>query len=341
MRKTLTLDAGFGVPQGSPVRMNDAAISGGMAFLVSELEKLDSMLREPLTSVSYARDIPIESGGGWVEASTVMNVDYAVSGGQSDAIGGVQNMVRTIQANVGKDVFKVFPYEIAMQVKFVDVQRGNVTGRSLEQIYDKGIRLDYDKFLDINTYQGQTAYGTYGLLNNPGVVAAAVAVAGASSPTSQSASTKWIDKTPDFILNDVNQVLTAAWAAAQYDVSAIPNHVLIDPANYAYIAGTKVSQAADKTILEFLLDNNIAKRNGVDLFIGPCRFCIGAGTGSTNRLAAYVNDKRFIGMDVPVPLGRVMTMPNVSNASYDSLYAANVGQVKIQYFDPIRYADGI
>lgn len=331
--KIYTFDSGMGIPRG--FTMDAAAVSGGMAFLVSELEKLDPNLREPLTSTTYPRDIPIESGGGWIESTSTMNVDYAVSGGQSDAVGGVQNSVRMIQANVGKDVYKVFPYEVAMQVKFVDVQRGNVTGRSLENIYDDGIRLDFDKYMDINTYVGQSAYGTYGLLNDPRITAGSVA------QNAGGTSTLWKNKTPDEILFDVNKIITDAWAAAQYDQSAVPNHVLIDPANYAYIASTKVSQAADKTILTFLLENNIAKQKGVNLFIGECRFCIGAGAGSTNRMVAYVNAKRFVNKDVPQPLSRVMTAPNVGSASYESLFMANVGQVKIHYLEPFRYADGI
>jgi len=58
-------------------------------------------------------------------------------------------------------------------------------------------------------------------------------------------------------------------------------------------------------------------------------------------MVAYVNQRRFVGMDVPVPMSRVMTQPNVNTASYDSLYMANVGQVKIHYFEPFIYRDGI
>ena len=335
--KTYTIDGMTGVPRGfAPyMTMDAAAISGGNSFLVSELEKLDPSLREPLTNFTYPRDIPIQSGGGWVETTSVMNVDYAVTGSQADAIGGVQNAVRLIQANLDKDIYKVFPYEVAMKIKFVDMERGQVTGRSLEDIYNKGIRLDWDKYLDINTYKGQTAYGTTGLLINASVTAGSVANNAAGS------STLWKNKTPDEILTDVNSIIVAAWAAAEYDQSAVPNHILIDPANFAYIASVKVSGYADKTILEFLLANNIAKQKGVNLFIGECRFCIGAGSGSTNRMVAYVNDKRFVNMDVAVPLSRVMTQPNVSTASYDSLYVGNVGQVKVLYTQPIRYADGI
>ena len=58
-------------------------------------------------------------------------------------------------------------------------------------------------------------------------------------------------------------------------------------------------------------------------------------------MICYVNNKRFVGMDVPVPLARVMTQPNINNGSYDSLYMANVGQVKVHYYEPFIYRDGI
>lgn len=315
--------------------MDAAAINSGLTFLVSELEKIDPNLRAPLTSTTYPRDITIESGGGWIDSTSVMNVDYAVSGGNDDSVGGNQNSIRRIQANVGKDIYKVLPYEVSMSVKFQDLQRGNITGRSLEQLYDDGIRLDFDKFMDQLVYKGSTAYGVTGILNN--ALATAAAVADNAAGTSK----LWKNKTPDEILYDVNKLITDAWAASGYDEAAVANHILIDPSNYAYIASTKVSTAADKTILTFLLDNNIAKQKGVDLFIGESRFCIGAGASTTQRMVAYRNEKRFISMDAPVPLSRVMTQPNVNTASYDSLYMANIGQVKVHYTEALRYADGI
>lgn len=323
--------------RGGVMTMDASAVAGGLAFLESELEKVDPLLREPLTNTTYPRDIVIESGGGWVEATSNLNVHYAVTGGEADGVGGVQNAIRRIQADLDKDMWKVMPYEVSMSVKIQDQLRGAVTGRSIEDVYNEGIRMDYDKYMDINTYLGQKAYGTTGLLNNPNVVAASVAK-GASGKTT------WKDKTPQEILNDIDDAIVSAWAAAQYDNRAIPNHILIDPANYAYINRTPFSAngtTAALSLLNYLQDNNIAKAKGVDLVIAECRFCTGAGEGSTNRMVAYVNEKRFVGMDVPVPMTRVMTQPNISTASYDSLYMANVGQVKIHYFEPFIYRDGI
>ncbi len=47
---------------GSPndLVLDDAGIASGGAFLVSELEKRDPMIRKPLTSVTYPRDIVIK-----------------------------------------------------------------------------------------------------------------------------------------------------------------------------------------------------------------------------------------------------------------------------------------
>ncbi|MBO6203364.1 MAG: DUF2184 domain-containing protein [Selenomonas sp.] len=319
------------------ITMDASAISSGLAFLESELEKLDPTLREPLTNTTYPRDIEIESGGGWVEATSAFNVDYGVTGGEADGVGGIQNNIRRIQADISKDLYKVLPYEVSMSIKIQDQLRGAVTGRSIEQMYDDGIRLDYDKYMDINTYLGQQAYGTTGLLNSPDITPASV-VTGAAGGTA------WRTKTPEEILADIDDAILAAWQAAQYDNSAIPNHILIDPANFAYINRTVFAAngaTAPVSLLKYLLENNIAKAKGVDFFIGECRFCEGAGVGSTNRMVMYVNHRRFVGMDVPVPLGRVMTQPNISTASYDTLYMANVGQVKIHYTEPFIYRDGI
>ena len=323
--------------RGGMLTMDAAAVSSGLAFLESELEKLDPLLREPLTNTTYPRDITIESGGGWVEATSAFNVEYSVTGGQADGVGGVQNAIRRIQADLSKDIYKVLPYEVSMSIKIQDQLRGAVTGRSIEDIYNDGIRLDYDKYMDINTYLGQAAYGTTGLVNSPNITASSVA-------TGAGGDTKWSTKTPQEILDDIDGAIVDAWKAAEYDNAAIPNHILIDPANYAYLVRTPFTAngaTAPVSLLKYLLDNNIATAKGVDLVIAECRFCEGAGTGSTNRLVAYRNEKRFVGMDVPVPMSRVMTQPNVNTASYDSLYMANVGQVKIHYYEPFIYRDGI
>jgi len=121
----------------------------------------------------------------------------------------------------------------------------------------------------------------------------------------------------------------------------MPNHILIPPSQYAYIVSTKVSAAGNVSILQFLLENNIGKNQGVNISIMPSRWCIGAGAGSTDRMVVYVNDEDMLNFDLPVPLSRIMTQPVVQEVAYLTAYAAQMGQVKFLYFQPPRYGDGI
>ena len=322
---------------GTVRHFNDAAIASGGAFLVSELEKREPKIKEPLTSVTYARDVPVKVGGGWVEYVSAMNIDFGLTGGSQNGPVSAPgaNGSPIVQMNLEKDTFGAHVFSSILRVPFVDMQRQQITGKSLDALLTDGVRLAYDKHMDANCYVGITDYGTQGLVNNSNVTASYVAQnAGATSR-------EWEDKTADEILKDVNDAITAVWSAAQYDLSAIPNHILIPHEQFNHIASQKVSSAADKSILEFLLDNNIAKRNGQQLVIAGCPWCKGAGASSTDRMVVYCHHERFLALEELVSLSRTMTQPNVEALAYDSVYMANISQLELFYTQTIRYFDGI
>ena len=318
------------------VRVTDSAIASGGAFLVSELEKRDAVLREPLTSVTYFRDVPMKSGGGWVDLVSAMNIDYGIAGGSGSngmSAGGA-NSSPVIQANIDKDSFKAHEFVTTMRIKIIDMMKQNITGRSLDKLLKDGVRLAYDKHLDENTYIGMSAFNTTGLLNRPTVVATSVS-------TGASGSTKFKEKTADEILKDINTAINDVWCASGNDMRAIPNHIIMPFEQYVYISTTKVSELADKTILTFLLENNICNQNGGELVIGGTTFAKGIGAGNTDRMAVYVHDENFIAEEELVPLQRTMTNPNSDAMAYDSIYMANVSEVEFFYDSTIGYYDGI
>lgn len=332
---TITLPSASGA---QPMLSMDAAgIATGGAFLISELEKRDTLIREPLTSMTYPRDIPIEVGGGWVDYVSAMGVAYGITGGSgaSPVQAGGSNGIPIVQASVDKGVFKAHTFAVALRVMFQDMQRANFVGRSLDSMLQNGVRLTYDKHMEQNVYKGIAEYGSTGLINDANVTVAQAAATGTGS------SRAWSAKTAQQILDDVNSALTAAWAAAEYDTSAIPNHVLLPYEQYLYIATTKVSDLADKTILKFLEENNVAKHEGRDLFIGGCRWCDGAGVDSADRMVVYCMEKRFLKMDELVPISRIMSQPVVTSVCYDTAYMANLTEVQIFYPQTLRYVDGI
>lgn len=320
---------------GSGRVLDAAGISTGMAFLEGELEKRDPKIREPLTSVTWPRDIVAESGGGWVDFTSTMNVDYATSGGNDNSlVGGATDVISLVQANINKDVYKVFTWAQGMKIPFVDSQKFQTIGRSIDSILDRGVRLNYNKSVDQLVYRGFTSVGFTGLVNDVNIVRS-------TAPNGAAGSPLWQNKTVDEILWDVNKTLTEAWAASEYDESAIPNHLLLPPDKYAYIVSTRIGTSGDENILDYLLRNNLATNRGGNLYIAPCRWCSGAGTGSTDRMVAYVNDRDKVYFDLPVPLTRAMTQPVALQFAYITIYAAQMGQVKWLYYQPARYMDGI
>lgn len=333
---TLANNATFTVPGlSNGIFTNDAAIGTGMAFLNAELEKRDPRLLEPLHSVTWMRDIVARTGGGWVEFTSNYFADYQTTGGNDGGIvGNETNDIPLIQASVSKDVFKVYNFANNMKIPFADQAKLQQIGRSLDDILDKGIRLNYQKSIDYNVYLGFSALGTYGLVNNPNVTVS-------TAPNGASASPTWNLKTPDEILQDVNNIMVNTWTSSEFDITGMANHILVPPTQYSYLVGRKVSTAGNVSILQFLLENNIGRNQGVDLQIHPSRWCSGAGAGATDRMVAYANDEDRVNFDLTVPLNRVMTQPDVTQMAYLTGYMAQIGQIKLLYTQPFRYLDGI
>ena len=313
-----------------PFAMDAAGIASGQAFLTSELEKRDTLVRTPLTSFTYSRDIPVRVGGGWAEFVSAMNVGYGLTGGSGEGMigSGSADGIPMVQADFGKDLWKTHAIYAGTRVFWIDMQKGNMTGRNIDTLLRDGLRMAYDKHMDENVYAGFAKYGTTGLINNPDVAIT-------------NATKTWATATPDEILEMVNNAILATWARAAYDLDAIPNHIVLPYEQYNYIATTKVTNLAEKTILTFLEENNVATKNGGDLFIGATIWCKGAGTGSTDRMVVYRNKERYIAIDELVPLTRAMTTPNAERFSYDTAYAGNVSETEVFYPETITYTDGI
>lgn len=321
---------------GAVPTMDAAGIASGGAFLVSELEKRDPMIRKPLTSVTYPRDIVIQTGGGWVDYVSAMSVAYGITGGSgsSPVQAGGANGIPTVQTNVEKGVYKAHTFAVALRVMFQDLQRANFIGRSLDQLLQDGVRTVFDKHQDQNMYVGLEEYGYTGIINNPNATESTVA-------DGASGNGNWKGKTPAEILADVNTALITTWEQAGYDNAAIPNHILLPYEEYNYILNTPMSDLATKSIYDYIMENNIAAKNGGDLFIGATQWCKGAGTGGTDRMVVYVNDERYLKADELVPLSRIMSAPNVANVCYDTAFMANLSEPQVMYPQTITYWDQI
>ena len=325
----LTLDA---APGG--VMAFDA---GGMAFLVGELEKRDPTLNEPLTAVTWQRDMPVKTGGGFVDSVASFNVSYGSTGGPEDGLMGQDtNELPVIQADIGKDTVPVFIWGHILKVPMIDQEKLQKVGRSLDQIYDKGLRLAHDKKLDENVYYGFPKHGSYGLVNDPNITTVT-----AAPHTPGGTDTQWSKKDADEILADINRGLVGTIKASEYDNRGMADSVLIPWDQFSDISMRKVGVTGDKSILTYLLENNIAKKQGIDLTILPAKQCAGAGTGGADRMIFYRNDEEMVRMNITVPLKRLFTQPSAAHIAYLTPFVTQFSALEWIYTTHAMYIDGI
>lgn len=321
---------------GFSLNTTDAAVSGGLAFLVGELEKRDPTIYEPLTSVTYPRDIPIRVGGGWVDYTSNEFADYGTTGPNTYSMTGTQTTtIPNIQINLTKDLYPTQIWQMIMKINFIDMQKASGIGRNLDTMLDRGVKLNWNKALDQTVYLGPSS-GRYGLVNNPAIAATSAAVGSGSS-------TRWALKNPGEILFDINTLQVNSWAASQYDLSGMINQILIPPAQYAQLASQLISSAGNSNIITYLEKNNIGASQGVELRIFPSRWCVGAGAAGTDRMVGYVNRDDRVQFDITVPIQRVMTTPTIveGGGAYHTLYAGQFGVVKFLYNFAAGYVDGV
>lgn len=327
------------IPQKNGFYTKDAAISSGMSFLLGELEHLDEFVREPLQSTTYLRDVelvPVTSD--WVDYISTTAVNYGIAGGIKSTKRGAVNDIKRIQADLAKSSIKTTKFKTTLSIDIDSLLAQKPTKRDLKSILEKGVKIVYNKFIDNIVYWGSGENNTSGLINNPDVTVSSVA------NNAGNTSTLWANKTPQEIVNDINTAIEACWAGAEYDNNGLPNQILVSPSAFTKLGETAMvidNVAINCTILTYLKDNNLSSLNGGKLNIYPCRHCIGAGTDSKDRMVVYKNDSQFVDFQIPMEISPSMTGVNTEDWTYDTLYQALLGAVRVHYPMAMAYKDGI
>ena len=311
------------------------------AFMIGELERLDQTLHEPLVSVTWSRDIDLREDVSIAdESSSFTNSTFAAAGGINSGgknwIGKDSNAIPGMGLDIGKTSSPLYLWGMEVSYTIPELMSAQQLGRPVDAQKYQGMQLKYQMDIDEMVYTGDTAVGKYGLVNSTSVTTGFVA-AGATTYT------QWTKKTADEILIDVNEILSAAWAAAGYAVC--PSKLLLPPTNFAYLTSQKVSSAGNISILQFLEDNSIAlKVNGKKLDIQPCKWCVdrgvnaGSPSAATQRMVAYSQDKNRVRFPL-VPLQR--TPLEYRSIFHITTYFGKLGVVEVVYPETILYRDGI
>jgi hypothetical protein len=303
---------------------------------VNQLDNLDKRLYQPLTDITWGRDIQLRSGitlGN--ESTSFIRSTFAAAGTQSANgkpwISAETTALPGVSVNGERIVLplRLLGREIAYSE--VELERSQLLGQPIDVQKINAFNTLYQMNTDEQVYIGDTDTGSKGLFNSTLVTAASVAADGYGG------STEWKDKTPDQILRDVNDFVQAAWAASAFAVC--PAELRLPPEQFAYIASQKVSTAGNVSILQFLEENSISLRvNGKKLNIQPSKWLTGRGAGSTDRMVAYTNDESRVRFPM-VPVRRMT--PYYLGINFVAPYVWAFGDVEFVYPETLRYADGI
>lgn len=333
-----TRDSGMGFRSST---FDSKTIDSTGAFLVGQLERLDPIVNEPLVEYTWSRDIQIRGDVGiGDEVASWTNSSFAAVGGIQPSgkawIGKDSNAIAAMQLDIGKTAQPLTLWGMECSYTIPELESSIQLNKPVDQEKLTGIQLKHQMDTDEMVYIGDTTLGYFGLFNNTAVTAGNVVVGAGGS-------TQWATKTPLEILADVNTVLNAGWAASGWAV--VPRELRLPPAQFALLNSTLISSAGNKSVLQFIRENNLAATRGTPLNIQPVKWLIGAGAGGTpgvlgtvDRMVAYTNDQKYVRFPM-VPLQR--TPLEYRSIFHITTYFGRLGVVEVRYAETLQYADGI
>jgi len=318
------------------VRDNRAQVfDSTLAYFVNQLDSMDQRLYMPLYSVSWGRDIKLRGGLSMANESTsFLRSNVGAMGSQSASgkpwLAPNATALPGVTINGERIVLPLRLLGMELSYMSVELERSQLLGQPIDQAKFNAMNIKYQMDTDEMVYVGDTEVGAYGLCNSPLVSAASVAADGAGS------SALWTAKTADQIVRDINDMLNAAWVASGYAVC--PDKLLLPPAKFSYLVGTKVSTSADKSILKYVKENTISNSvNGRELDIQPVKWLTGRGAGATDRMVAYTNQEDRVRFPM-VPVRR--ETPYYLGVRFNAPYIWAFGEVEMVYPETVLYRDG-
>lgn len=328
-------------------RAYDAIGASGLAFLMSQLEIIDTDLVRPLQAVTHKRDIVVEVGGGFPEFVSAFASNYTTTGTQFFGLQGTNNTeIPEAQADIQKGLWHTYIWAMGMTVTYIDLRRMETAQRtgqappfSLQELYEDSVETNWGKALDYITYLG--FLGDAGLVNNPNVYEYTV------SDTGSGSATTWLSKSPTNILFDVNFALNTTVENSGYDSQeGMADRALIPYEQFALltqpmtVGGVPVAQST----IDYIEKNCVAAHHGIPFKINflPDPWISTQGSDDTARSVYYKNSKKSLYLKIPQPMTQAMTVPTTrAGGAYETLYVGCISQVIFKRTQTQVYGDGI
>lgn len=345
-----------GVKLAAPVRTRDGkAFDTSGAFLVGELERLDQTMHQPLSSISWDRDVPVRDDitlGDEETSFTVSTFGTPSGTGSTNAVGMKRSFigkrsteVAEMEIDIGKTKLPLIAWGEGVNFSLAELASAAQTGRPIDSQKIDALNREHQLQTDAQAYLGWTGNGTFGLINSP-LVTPTNFVNGAAAGSKWMPGASYAGKTPSEILTDLATLAFAPWAASGYAVR--PNRILLDPQNFNYISVTPATSAGSKSILRYFLESYNADTGAEALRILPLKWLTGAGAGgtllqagTTNRAIAYYRGGEWKQAPVRFPITMLQRTPVQYDGLFHKLYYwGRMGACEFVYPETVAYYDG-
>ena len=156
--------------------VGDAKVhDANFAFLSTTLAKLHTKTYTPKVWFTYAKDVPVDTGGGFVDYVEYFTVDWAgIMNDTRNIFGNNGNLIPRINASMTQNRVPVFTYEIAYDLRFIELEKMKqlTLQKSIEKIYQEGILAGWDYFVQRVAYLGIS--NSNGLFNSTNVLVGSI-----------------------------------------------------------------------------------------------------------------------------------------------------------------------
>jgi len=173
-----------------------------------------------------------------------------------------------------------------------EIQASQLTGAALDQRRANAAMRSIEQKVNDTAFFGDAASNLPGLFSNPNIPTGGVVDPGSG--------TEWVNKTPDEILFDVNDLFADIFETTKMVERG--NTLMLPPAQWSYISSTPRSANSDTTILMYLVQNSPYLSSPEDVI--PVNECAAENNPelSEDAMVAYDRSPDKLQLEIPVEL---------------------------------------
>jgi hypothetical protein len=313
------------------MRLNLMDAQQALGFVIEQTTYIETeVYKIAYPDIQYPLLMPVdESAPEWAKSVTYFSMDKV---GAADWFHHQATDMRLADVARTKYEQGIEMAGIGYRYTLEEIGQAQLLGMPLTSERAEAAKRAYDEFVDGVAMVGDSRKGWTGLVNDLNVTRIDAANDGTGTTRT------WSTKTPDQILRDVNDVLSAIYSASNTVEMA---DTLLLPITAFTLLTTKRIDNTTATVWDYLMRSNVyTAQTGQPLTVRGVRALNGAGTGGVGRMVAYRRDPRVVKMHIPMR-HKFLPVWQTGPLVFDIPGIFRLGGVEIRRPGAVRYVDGI